>query len=114
MTRCESYPPCFGTIYFPTAPFFYLISESLNITDCIDRLGYVCDLVTGKTFHNVLIYARFFRHRNECCSGIVRPMFGTKVQCGNDLVKTPSGCCIISRDMGSIGSISFDLHCEIK
>lgn len=22
MTRCESYPPCFGTIYFPTAPFF--------------------------------------------------------------------------------------------
>ena len=24
MTRCESYPPCFGTIYFPTAPFFLL------------------------------------------------------------------------------------------
>ena len=23
MTRCESYPPCFGTIYFPTAPFLY-------------------------------------------------------------------------------------------
>ena len=23
MTRCESYPPCFGTIYFPTAPLFY-------------------------------------------------------------------------------------------
>ena len=22
MTRCELYPPCFGTIYFPTAPFF--------------------------------------------------------------------------------------------
>ena len=22
MTRCESYPPCFGTIYFPTAPPF--------------------------------------------------------------------------------------------
>ena len=21
MTRCESYPPCSGTIYFPTAPF---------------------------------------------------------------------------------------------
>ena len=20
MTRCESYPPCFGTIYFPIAP----------------------------------------------------------------------------------------------
>ena len=20
MTRCESYPPCFETIYFPTAP----------------------------------------------------------------------------------------------
>lgn len=22
MTRCESYPLCSGTIYFPTAPFF--------------------------------------------------------------------------------------------
>lgn len=22
MTRCESYPPCFGTIYFPTVPHF--------------------------------------------------------------------------------------------
>ena len=22
MTRCESYPPCFGTIYFPIAPSF--------------------------------------------------------------------------------------------
>ena len=27
MTRCESYPPCFGTIYFPTAPL--LASKSL-------------------------------------------------------------------------------------
>ena len=25
MTRCESYPPCFGTIYFPTAPFYYYV-----------------------------------------------------------------------------------------
>ena len=24
MTRCESYPPCFGTIYFPIAPFSVL------------------------------------------------------------------------------------------
>ena len=24
MTHCESYPPCFGTIYFPTAPFLLL------------------------------------------------------------------------------------------
>ena len=24
MTRCESYPPCFGTIYFPTAPYSFL------------------------------------------------------------------------------------------
>lgn len=23
MTRCESYPPCFGTIYFPTAPLAF-------------------------------------------------------------------------------------------
>ena len=27
MTRCESYPPCFGTIYFPTAPFYNLPSQ---------------------------------------------------------------------------------------
>ena len=30
MTRCESYPPCFETIYFPTAPLvytFFLYSE---------------------------------------------------------------------------------------
>lgn len=25
MTRCESYPPCFGTIYFPTAPFLLFL-----------------------------------------------------------------------------------------
>ena len=24
MTRCESYPPCFGTIYFPTVPLFLM------------------------------------------------------------------------------------------
>lgn len=69
--------------------FFYLISESLNITDCIDRLGYVCDLVTGKTFHNVLIYARLFRHRNECCSGIVRPM-SDEVSAATTLLKRPA------------------------
>ena len=28
MTRCESYPPCFGTIYFPTAPSFSLGEDS--------------------------------------------------------------------------------------
>ena len=26
MTRCESYPPCFETIYFPTAPFCRFLS----------------------------------------------------------------------------------------
>ena len=30
MTRCESYPPCFGTIYFPTAPSYTLYTISLN------------------------------------------------------------------------------------
>ena len=25
MTRCESYPLCSGTIYFPTAPSFALV-----------------------------------------------------------------------------------------
>ena len=28
MTRCESYPPCFETIYFPTAPFFILLKKA--------------------------------------------------------------------------------------
>jgi len=29
MTRCESYPPCFGTIYFPTAPFLKILKENI-------------------------------------------------------------------------------------
>ena len=33
MTRCESYPPCFGTIYFPTAPFV-IYNVSLNLQIC--------------------------------------------------------------------------------
>ena len=39
MTRCESYPPCFGTIYFPTAAFFdtkYKYKFTI-FTDCIER-----------------------------------------------------------------------------
>lgn len=70
--------------------FFYLISESLNITDCIDRLGYVCDLVTGKTFHNVLIYARFFRHRNECCSGSCGRCSERRCSAATTLLKRPA------------------------
>ena len=35
MTRCESYPPCFGTIYFPTAPFGYNVY--LNVLYIIPR-----------------------------------------------------------------------------
>ena len=30
MTRCESYPPCFGTIYFPTAPTFTQIDNTFR------------------------------------------------------------------------------------
>lgn len=40
MTRCESYPLCSGTIYFPTAPSFSLnkLSEYINIgRDCIEK-----------------------------------------------------------------------------
>ena len=33
MTRCESYPPCFGTIYFPTAPV--LISRAVSVIKLI-------------------------------------------------------------------------------
>jgi len=29
MTRCESYPPCFGTIYFPTAPFYLTYDKDI-------------------------------------------------------------------------------------
>ena len=36
MTRCESYPPCFGTIYFPTAPFVYKLSFKILISIWID------------------------------------------------------------------------------
>ena len=32
MTRCESYPPCFGTIYFPTAPFLFVRKKLVNKT----------------------------------------------------------------------------------
>ena len=27
MTRCESYPPCCGTIYFPTAPKKLIVNQ---------------------------------------------------------------------------------------
>ena len=45
MTRCESYPPCFGTIYFPIAPSFY-ISPELSVlhlpeSDIHNRILYV-------------------------------------------------------------------------
>ena len=32
MTRCESYPPCFGTTYFPTAPIshFTILLSTMN------------------------------------------------------------------------------------
>ena len=29
MTRCESYPLCSGTIYFPTAPFSALAKQGI-------------------------------------------------------------------------------------
>lgn len=30
MTRCESYPLCSGTIYFPTAPLFVQVSTPIG------------------------------------------------------------------------------------
>ena len=33
MTRCESYPPCFGTIYFPIAPVCFSIPASFLSSD---------------------------------------------------------------------------------
>jgi len=37
MTRCESYPLCSGTIYFPTAPFLPLQEPNL----CKDKFRYL-------------------------------------------------------------------------
>ena len=39
MTRCESYPLCFGTIYFPTAPVSYLTIIKDNKADFSSRSG---------------------------------------------------------------------------
>ena len=40
MTRCESYPPCFGTIYFPTAPLskfsYFVVCDA-----CSETLAYL-------------------------------------------------------------------------
>ena len=42
MTRCESYPPCFGTIYFPTAPS----SSSNSLSFMKPRKKLFCSLFT--------------------------------------------------------------------
>ena len=34
MTRCESYPPCFGTIYFPTAPLSLVFYDVTGLLHC--------------------------------------------------------------------------------
>ena len=40
MTHNESYPPCFGTIYFPTAPFSFSIDRNYLITKhCISLIS---------------------------------------------------------------------------
>ena len=42
MTRCESYPPCFGTIYFPTAPvsqFSLLLEDFAGFLLCTQFIG---------------------------------------------------------------------------
>ena len=49
MTQCKSYPPCFGTIYFPTAPFSYC-TVNLQIQDYSLR---TVVLITISGFMNV-------------------------------------------------------------
>jgi len=39
MTRCESYPPCFGTIYFPTAPFLVTTLLFNNVNSFDGQIG---------------------------------------------------------------------------
>ena len=38
MTRCESYPPCFETIYFPTAPYIVTAIYMTAVSYCSWRL----------------------------------------------------------------------------
>ena len=40
MTRCESYPLCFGTIYFPTAPFSYS-KVDIQSAICYTKITYL-------------------------------------------------------------------------
>ena len=47
MTRCESYPPCFGTIYFPTAPCCVYGEPSADW-----RLHKVLHLVKGRGYRS--------------------------------------------------------------
>ena len=50
MTRCESYPLCFGTIYFPTAP---------RLTYLYDRFIVIILCFTVNTFdslHRIFIF----------------------------------------------------------
>ena len=42
MTRCESYPPCFGTIYFPTAPFYCESPVAKHSGQTACRLARLC------------------------------------------------------------------------
>ena len=60
MTRCESYPPCFGTIYFPTAPFRDI--EGLNFYILVYRI---------RGFYKLFIYSlQSFRGQNLIYLGI--------------------------------------------
>lgn len=48
MTRCESYPPCFGTIYFPTAPS--CIFFQFNTIYCI----FIIDLLYILCYYDIV------------------------------------------------------------
>lgn len=51
MTRCESYPPCFGTIYFPTAPFLLWMKGKFLI-----RCGSEKDTAPDQWHYNQLYF----------------------------------------------------------
>ena len=57
MTRCESYPPCFGTIYFPTAPFWIM---SILVKECTIFKIYITKLFIRCTDADIKIYIIFF------------------------------------------------------
>ena len=87
MTRCESYPPCFGTIYFPTAPILLFLSNQnrtqVRAFQCDTNVHFIYLFISLKTHAsvqillrcadrcNVIIFHQILQHirRDKCRKG---------------------------------------------